>query len=132
MSKTQRFNCSVRLGKKTYPAGEPVPLGGKTGLPKDEVDRLTANFGPWKGAAAVDTGEPGADAAAMAALRQENETLMAELETAQKDHKALTADLDSVRKENKDLADELETAQKDNAVLAERVKELEEAAKKAD
>lgn len=127
MSKTQSFNCAVRLGDKNYPAGEPVPVGGRNGLPDDEVKRLAENFGLWRGAPAP---AAGADAsaeiaklqAAKAELSGHLDAAKKELEQASAANAELSGKLDVANKE-------LDQALKDNEVLAARVGELEKAGK---
>lgn len=104
MSKNQSFNCAIRLGGKDYPAGQPVPVGGRNGLPDDEVKRLAENFGLWKGAPAP---AAGADASA-------------EVVRLQAANAELSGQIHKVRSE-------LDQALKDNEVLAARVEELEKA-----
>lgn len=84
MANTKRFNVTVKLGGKSYPPGEDVPIGGKAGLSKEEAEGLEDRFGPWKGRSL-------SDAEKIAHLTKDNQALQAQLRQAEKDNEILAA-----------------------------------------
>ena len=119
--KTVKLNVQVKLAKKTYQPGEPVPVGGKDGLSDDDVSRLTESFGLYAGDAVIGTPSETSDAdiadrdRRIAVLEAEKSEALEELKTA--------------RGETEALKEQLAEAEADTGVLAARVKELEAAAK---
>jgi hypothetical protein len=119
--KTVKLNVQVKLAKKAYQPGEPVPVGGKDGLSDDDVSRLTESFGLYTGDAVIGTPAETADAdlaerdRRIAVLEAEKAEALEELKTARDEAEALKG--------------QLAEAEADTGVLAARVKELEAAAK---
>lgn len=112
MANTHRFNVKVKLGGKPYPPGSDVPIGGKNGLPKEEIERIEARFGKWAGRTLGEQEQ-------IAALAEEKRVLQVALD------KAAGTD---VQAENDRLKKVIEQLEGDNQVLAARVAELEKAA----
>lgn len=119
MSKTEKFNVTVKCGGKTYAPGKPVPVGGKAGLSDEDIASLRANFGDWTGGPESGTQTQSNEVAnlqaTLDAIRDERDMLLERASEAEQD-------LHKVTKERDQLTE-------DNKVLADRVAELEAAAK---
>ncbi|WP_274426752.1 hypothetical protein [Chelativorans sp. YIM 93263] len=124
MANTQRFNVSVKVGGKSYAPGEDVPIGGKSGLAKGEVERIEAQFGEWKGRTL-------SDAEKIATLTKAKQDLEEQLERAGEGMESLQQKLEQAEKDKGALQQKLGQAEEDNAVLAARVEELDKASKGA-
>lgn len=59
MSKTHKFRITVTTGAGKYAPGDPVPVGGKTGVSVDEIKSIEEVHGKWTG-----EGGPGIPASA--------------------------------------------------------------------
>ena len=140
MSKTEKFNVTVKCGGKIYAPGKPVPVGGKAGLTDDDITNLRANFGDWTGGpesgaqtqsaevanlqATIDTIRDERDMLLERASEAEKELYAAQTELRKGSDAALVSSIEAVTKERDQLID-------DNKVLADRVAALEAAAKSA-
>jgi hypothetical protein len=49
MSKTHKFRITVTTGAKRYAPGDPVPVGGKSGISEDEIASIERVHGKWTG-----------------------------------------------------------------------------------
>lgn len=47
MAKTHRFAVTLNMGGRQYAPGSEVPIGGKNGLPEDQVEAIEAVHGKW-------------------------------------------------------------------------------------
>lgn len=126
MANTHRFNVKVKLGGKAYPPGSDVPIGGKHGLPKEEIARVEKRFGKWTGRTLSDQEQ----IAALATEKRDLETALSRVdpaaaESARAAADTLKADLAKANEEIAGLKKALEEAESDNQVLAARVAELE-------
>ncbi|WP_026616388.1 hypothetical protein [Ensifer aridi] len=121
--KTEQFNVTVKVGKKSYKPGDPVPVG-TGGLSVEEAENLRATFGAW-------TGGPDAKASAAGAsvdldkLREGLEKLSAENDKLSADNDRLTAERDSAISDRSTLLKQNEQLEEDNATLAGEVKKLQ-------
>ncbi|WP_265518964.1 hypothetical protein [Nitratireductor luteus] len=125
MADKHRFNATVNLGSTSYAPGDAVPIGGKTGLPKDEVERLEKQFGKWQGKSASDDEK-------LARSTAENKELQATVAQLEKDKEILAARAKEFAEKNTALTSEkrdqeasLRQLEEDNEVLATRVANLE-------
>nr|WP_250811657.1 hypothetical protein [Neorhizobium tomejilense] len=78
-SRTERFNATVKAGKKSYAPGTPVPIGGKDGISAEEAENIRHNFGDYTGGPQVEGAAGAALADAEISARDSQiETLLAE------------------------------------------------------
>ncbi|MDX1100468.1 hypothetical protein GOL81_13770, partial [Sinorhizobium medicae] len=91
--KTEQFNVTVKVGKKSYRPGEPVPVG-TGGITAEEAENFRKNFGAF-------TAGPESTAAApvpsvdLDRLREAIEKLSADNDKLSADNDRLTAERDS-------------------------------------
>ncbi|MDX0469661.1 FtsZ-binding cell division protein ZapB [Sinorhizobium meliloti] len=114
--KTEQFNVTVKVGKKTYRPGEPVPVG-TGGITAEEAENFRKNFGAF-------TAGPESTAAApvpsvdLDRLREAIEKLSA-------DNDRLTAERDGAIGDRNTLLKQNEQLETDNATLAAEVTKLQ-------
>ncbi|WP_322886481.1 hypothetical protein U8C40_03025 [Sinorhizobium medicae] len=114
--KTEQFNVTVKVGKKTYAPGEPVPVG-TGGITAEEAENFRKNFGAF-------TAGPDATSAApvpsvdLDKLREAIDKLSA-------DNDRLTAERDSAIGDRNTLLKQNEQLETDNATLAGEVTKLQ-------
>ncbi|RVG87151.1 hypothetical protein CN221_29305 [Sinorhizobium meliloti] len=121
--KTEQFNVTVKVGKKSYRPGEPVPVG-TGGITVEEAENFRKNFG-------VFTAGPDATAAApvpsvdLDRLREAIEKLSADNDKLSADNDRLTAERDSAISDRSTLLKQNEQLEADNATLAAEVTKLQ-------
>jgi len=117
-TRTERFNATVKVGKKSYPPGTPVPIG-KDGITAEEAANFRHNFGDY-------TGGPVIEGSAGAALADaEISALSSRIETLEAEKRELEEKL----AEKTDLYDKLVIDHtklgEDNLALVKRVETLD-------
>ncbi|EKF17068.1 hypothetical protein [Nitratireductor pacificus] len=128
MSKTQRFKTSIVLGAHCYAPGADVPIGGKTGLTREEAERIEKEFGAWSGR--ENEGPGGQSTDARVAFEKELKSVS---EGFAKEERALKDQIATLEATLAATKADCETLAADNQVLADRVTELEaEAANTSD
>lgn len=121
--KTEQFNVTVKVGKKSYRPGEPVPVG-TGGITAEEAENFRKNFGAFtadsdgKAAAPV----PSVD---LERLREAIEKLSADNDKLSADNDRLTAERDSAVGDRNTLLKQNEQLETDNATLAGEVTKLQ-------
>ncbi|MDW9726492.1 hypothetical protein GOB91_30080 [Sinorhizobium meliloti] len=121
--KTEQFNVTVKVGKKSYAPGEPVPVG-TGGITAEEAENFRKNFGAF-------TAGPEATAAApvpsvdLDRLREGLEKLSADNDKLSADNDRLTAERDSAIGDRSTLLKQNEQLETDNATLAGEVTKLQ-------
>lgn len=121
--KTEQFNVTVKVGKKSYRPGEPVPVGAG-GITVEEAENFRKNFGSFaadpdgKAAAPV----PSVD---LDKLREAIEKLSADNDKLSADNDRLTAERDSAIGDRSTLLKQNEQLETDNATLAAEVTKLQ-------
>ncbi|MDX0964142.1 hypothetical protein GOE06_11100 [Sinorhizobium medicae] len=121
--KTEQFNVTVKVGKKTYRPGEPVPVG-TGGITAEEAENFRKNFGAF-------TAGPESTAAApvpsvdLDRLREAIEKLSADNDRLSADNDRLTAERDSAIGDRSTLLEQNEQLETDNATLAAEVTKLQ-------
>ncbi len=121
--KTEQFNVTVKVGKKTYRPGEPVPVG-TGGITVEEAENFRKNFGAF-------TAGPDATSAApvpsvdLDKLREAIEKLSADNDKLSADNDRLTAERDSAIGDRSTLLKQNEQLETDNATLAAEVTKLQ-------
>ncbi|RVI86663.1 hypothetical protein CN186_31785 [Sinorhizobium medicae] len=121
--KTEQFNVTVKVGKKSYAPGEPVPVG-TGGITAEEAENFRKNFGTF-------TAGPEATAAApvpsvdLDKLREAIEKLSADNDKLSADNDRLTAERDSAIGDRSTLLKQNEQLETDNATLAGEVTKLQ-------
>lgn len=121
--KTEQFNVTVKVGKKSYRPGEPVPVGAG-GITVEEAENFRKNFGSFaadpdgKAAAPV----PSVD---LDKLREAIEKLSADNDKLSADNDRLTAERDSAIGDRSTLLKQNEQLETDNATLAGEVTKLQ-------
>ncbi|APO74265.1 hypothetical protein AM571_CH01430 [Rhizobium etli 8C-3] len=133
MSKTDRFNVSVKAGGKTYAPGQAVPIGGKGGMTDEDAARIRSEFGTFTGSPEVNSDAGGLlGTAEIEALNQRNDTLVTEKRELEGKLAAKTQEYERLVAENSKLAAKYEKLDadhtqlgKDNIALGERITTLE-------
>ncbi|MDE4620865.1 hypothetical protein [Sinorhizobium meliloti] len=121
--KTEQFNATVKVGKKSYAPGEPIPVG-TGGITAEEAENIRKNFGAW-------AGSPDAKAAAgpssvdLEKLREKLEKLSAENDKLVADNDRLTAERDSAIGDRNTLLKQNEQLETDTATLAAEIAKLQ-------
>ncbi|WP_457662816.1 hypothetical protein [Sinorhizobium medicae] len=121
--KTEQFNVTVKVGKKSYAPGEPVPVG-TGGITAEEAENFRKNFGAF-------TAGPDATSAApvpsvdLDRLREAIEKLSADNDKLSADNDRLTAERDSAIGDRNTLLKQNEQLETDNATLAGEVTKLQ-------
>lgn len=119
--KTEQFNVTVKVGKKSYAPGEPVPVG-TGGITAEEAENFRKNFG-------VFTADPDAKAGPgsidLDRLREGLEKLSADNDKLSADNDRLTAERDSAIGDRNTLLKQNEQLETDNATLAGEVTKLQ-------
>ncbi|RVG42500.1 hypothetical protein [Sinorhizobium meliloti] len=121
--KTEQFNATVKVGKKSYAPGEPVPVG-TGGITAEEAENIRKNFGAF-------TAGPDATSAApvpsvdLDRLREAIEKLSADNDRLSADNDRLTAERDSAIGDRNTLLKQNEQLEADNATLAAEVTKLQ-------
>ncbi|RVM74336.1 hypothetical protein CN126_21775 [Sinorhizobium meliloti] len=121
--KTEQFNVTVKVGKKSYAPGEPVPVG-TGGITAEEAENFRKNFGAWTaGPDATPTAPvPSVD---LDKLREAIEKLSADNDKLSADNDRLTAERDSAIGDRNTLLKQNEQLEADNATLAAEVTKLQ-------
>ncbi|RVI86896.1 hypothetical protein CN188_04200 [Sinorhizobium meliloti] len=119
--KTEQFNVTVKVGKKSYAPGEPVPVG-TGGITVEEAENFRNNFGAF-------TADPAAKASSgsidLDKLREGLEKLSADNDKLSADNDRLTAERDSAIGDRSTLLKQNEQLETDNATLAGEVTKLQ-------
>ncbi len=121
--KTEQFNVTIKVGKKSYAPGDPVPVG-TGGITAEEAEKFRKNFGSFaadpdgKAAAPV----PSVD---LEKLRDAIEKLSADNDKLSADNDRLTAERDSAIGDRSALLKQNEQLEADNATLAVEVTKLQ-------
>ncbi|AJY47046.1 hypothetical protein [Martelella endophytica] len=134
MANTRKFNTTVKIGAKSYAAGEDVPVS-KNGLSEADADNLEQVFGKWR--------KPKDDTVdkRVSALTEERDALADKVEALTKERDALAAATDDgkhvadlkagiteLNDKLKDLTEDRDQLAEDNATLADELKKLQAAA----
>ncbi len=121
--KTEQFNVTVKVGKKTYRPGEPVPVG-TGGLTAEEAENFRKNFGAFTAGHEATAAVP-APSVDLDRLREAIEKLSAENDKLAADNDRLTAEHDSAIGDRDALLKQNEQLETDNATLAGEVTKLQ-------
>lgn len=122
--KTEQFNATVKVGKKSYAPGEPVPIG-TGGITAEEADNIRKNFGTWTGSPDAKATATGPSSVDLDKLRDRLEKLSAENDKLSADNDRLTAERDSAIGDRDALLKQNEQLETDNATLAGEVTKLQ-------
>ncbi|RVI02618.1 hypothetical protein CN205_25805 [Sinorhizobium meliloti] len=122
--KTEQFNATVKVGKKSYAPGEPVPVG-TGGITAEEAENIRKNFGAWAGSPDAKAAPAGPSSVDLEKLREKLEKLSAENDKLVADNDRLTAERDSAIGDRNTLLKQNEQLETDNATLAGEVTKLQ-------
>jgi FtsZ-binding cell division protein ZapB len=119
--KTEQFNVTVKVGKKSYAPGEPVPVG-TGGITAEEADNFRKNFGAFTAGPDTKAGPGSID---LDKLREAQEKLSTDNDKLSADNDRLTAERDSAIGDRDALLKQNEQLETDNATLAGEVTKLQ-------
>ncbi|RVL48999.1 hypothetical protein [Sinorhizobium meliloti] len=119
--KTEQFNVTVKVGKKSYAPGEPVPVG-TGGITAEEAENFRKNFGAFTAGPEATAAAPSID---LDRLREAIERLSADNDKLSADNDRLTAERDSAIGDRNTLLKQNEQLEADNATLAGEVTKLQ-------
>ncbi|MDE3789628.1 hypothetical protein I7G86_03080 [Sinorhizobium meliloti] len=124
--KTEQFNVTVKVGKKSYRPGDPVPVG-TGGITAEEAENFRKNFGAFTAGPAAKASPGSID---LDKLREGLEKLSADNDKLSADNDRLTAERDSAIGDRSTLLKQNEQLETDNATLAGEVTKLQAEIKK--
>ncbi|MDE3830257.1 hypothetical protein LOF21_14970 [Sinorhizobium meliloti] len=119
--KTEQFNVTVKVGKKSYRPGEPVPVG-TGGITVEEAENFRKNFGAFTAGPDAKAGPSSID---LDKLREALEKLSTDNDKLLADNDRLTAERDSAIGDRDALLKQNEQLETDNATLAGEVTKLQ-------
>jgi outer membrane murein-binding lipoprotein Lpp len=119
--KTEQFNVTVKVGKKSYAPGEPVPVG-TGGITAEEADNFRKNFGAFTAGSDAKAGPGSID---LEKLREALEKLSTDNDKLSADNDRLTAERDSAIGDRDALLKQNEQLETDTATLAAEIAKLQ-------
>ncbi|WP_457662064.1 hypothetical protein [Sinorhizobium medicae] len=121
--KTEQFNVTVKVGKKSYRPGDPVPVGAG-GITAEEAENFRKNFGAFTAGPEATSAAP-VPSVDLDRLREAIEKLSADNDKLSADNDRLTAERDSAIGDRSTLLKQNEQLETDNATLAAEVTKLQ-------
>ncbi len=121
--KTEQFNVTVKVGKKSYRPGEPVPVG-TGGITAEEAENFRKNFGAFTAGPEATSAAP-VPSVDLDRLREAIETLSADNDKLSADNDRLTAERDGAIGDRNTLLKQNEQLETDTATLAAEIAKLQ-------